>query len=123
LNLILRILLSIIGNQAKIRLLREAKKRGVLVYLKTVQGTRRLLIGLLLGFFVLQMMVFAFVGALVSGLYLMDLQAEWRWQLIFIFCTVFFALPFLVLLFLFSERLWFKASGAQALLEDLRTQK
>ncbi len=119
-NWILKIAWLIFGHRAKLRLIRDAKRQGVIAYLKVLQGSRRALVGLLIAFFVLQLMVFSFVVAVVSGLWLLDVDITTKLWIVFGVFSGLFALPALALAIALSERVWFKASGAQKIVEDLR---
>lgn len=120
-NGILRFLLIAFGHHAKLRLLSQAKRTGTLAYLRVLQATRRILAGSLAAFFVLQFMVLSFAGALVTGVWLLDLDTQLKLQILFgVFCAG-FGLPFLALAIGLSERVWYKASGAQKIVEDLRS--
>jgi hypothetical protein len=120
LSWIFRILFFLIGQRAKVQIIREAKKHGVLAYLKMLQGSRRVLMVALAAFLILQLMLLSLVGALVSGFMLWDTDFQFKMQVLFGMFLALFALPFIGLLILFSERLWYKASGAQKMVEDLQ---
>lgn len=122
-NLIVRLILFVIGHQAKLRVIKEAKRHGVVAYMKALQGTRRGLIAALAAFFILQLMLLSFVGALVTGLLLWEAEIELKMQILFGVFLSLFALPFLGLVVLFNERLWYKVSGAQKMVEDLRARR
>jgi len=120
LNFVLRLILMLAGHHAKMRFLREAKKMGTLAYLRALQGSRRLAIAALGAFLVLQFMVLAAFGALVTGFMLWDQDYTFKLQVLFAIFAGMFALPASLLVILFSERLWYRASGAEKLVDDLR---
>lgn len=122
-KLILRLLLSALGHQAKLRLVGEAKRRGVAAYLHLVQGVRQALLGGLLAFLFLQTTILAGAGALATGLWLWDYDLHSKMQIAFILCLGFFVLSLLLLTALFSQRLWYRATGAEKLVDDLRKDK
>lgn len=119
-HFIWRLLLSLIRHQAKLRFLAEAKKTGTIAYLRAVNGSRRFLIGALAAFLLLQFMVLAGFGALVTGFMLWEADQTLKLQILFAIFVGLFGIPALLLAFLFSERLWYKASGAEKLVNALR---
>lgn len=122
-NFILRLIFMLIGHQAKLRLLREAKKTGVVAYLRVLQSSRYVLVAGLLAFLMLQFMVLAAFGAIVAGVMLLDQDFKLKLEILFWFFTAMFTLPALALAIVFSERVWYRYSGAQKMVEDLRTAK
>jgi hypothetical protein len=120
LSLILRIVWLIVGHRAKLRLIRDAKRQGIVTYLKVLQGSRRALAGLLIAVFVLQLMILSFVGAVVAGVWLLDVEPAMKLWILFGIFAGGFTLPALVLAIALSERVWYKASGAEKIVEDLR---
>lgn len=95
------------------------KAEGVKNYLRVMQGLRIGTLGLVSFIIVIQM--FTFGLALMGGaaIFLTNWPLESKIQAIFILGGCLFALPFLGLLILFSERLWYKASGAQKMVNDI----
>jgi hypothetical protein len=95
------------------------QKKAVLIYLKTLQTFRKTLAGSLFLFVFLQLMLVGLVGALVVGVFLLPQELETKlWILLSVF-LLFFILPFFTLLILFSEKIWFQASGAEKMVSDL----
>ena len=98
---------------------RELRSKGVLYYLKTLRATRRGLIGFMCVILVLQTMMLSLLGALVAGVFLAVADSELRlWILLGVF-SVMFLLPFIAIIALFSEKLWYRASGAEKMVEQL----
>jgi hypothetical protein len=118
-----RFLWLIAGQHAKMRLLREAKRQGVAAYLRVLQGTRRALLGIFLLYFFLQIVTVAAVGAVVTGLWLWDYDVHSKLQIAFGVCLGVFVLPVLLLMVGFSERLWYKASGASKMVDEIIENK
>ena len=116
---LLRILWFVLGHHAKTQMIRQAKRKGVAAYVRVVQGTRRALLGMLLLYFFLQIIVLAGVGAVVTGLWLWDYDPHVKMQIAFGICLGFFFLPALLLMVVFSERLWYKHSGAKKMVDEL----
>jgi hypothetical protein len=120
LNWIWRLLFFFIGQRAKFRLLRTLKKQGVLAYLRALQGTRRALMLVVALLAVLQLMTLALAGAIVCGFLLWNADFEFKLEVLLGTCLTLFAIPALGLAVLFSQRLWYKASGAKGMVEALQ---
>ena len=104
-------------------MLRQAKRKGVAVYLRVLQGTRRMIIAALLLFFFLQVIVLAGAGAVVTGLWLWDYDPHLKMQIAFGICLGMFLLPVLLLMVGLSQRLWYKYSGAAKMVDELLENK
>lgn len=114
----LRILWWVMGLEAKRRLVVQAKRQGIIAYLKVLQVSRRLLLAILLGFLFLQLIMLAGVGALVTGVWLLELEPQIKLQILFWSFLFLFLVPVGLLGFLFSEHLWYRASGAEKMVDD-----
>ena len=119
-NLLWRLLLMLIRHQAKLRFLSEAKRKGTLAYLRALQGARRALIGLVLVIVMFQVMVLAGFGALLTGFTLWEADYTFKLQILFAVFLALAGLPALGLAILCSERIWYKASGAEKMVDRLR---
>jgi hypothetical protein len=120
LNLIWRLLFTLIRHQAKLRFLSEAKRKGTLAYLRALQGARWVLIGLIMVVVLFQVMVLAGFGALITGFMLWETDYTFKLQILFAAFLALSGLPALGLAILCSERMWYKASGAEKMVERLR---
>lgn len=109
----------LVGESVKKQFLKTVKKKGVLAYLRTLQVSRHLLIAMFLIFLFLQIMVMAFIGALVTGFLIWDQDFQFKMHVLFWIFTGAFILPAIALAVLLSERLWFKLSGAERMMRDL----
>ena len=118
-SLLLRIVWLIIGHRAKLKMVTEAKRHGVIAYLKLLQGSRHALIGLLVVGFVLQLMILSFVGVLVTGVWLLELETQTKLFVLFGVFASLFCIPAALLAYVLSERVWYKASGAEKIVESL----
>jgi len=98
---------------------RQLKRRGVLFYLKAVQGLRRGLAGSLAVFLFFQIMILSFVGAVVTGVLLLPHDQNTKLLILFGVFAFSFGVPFVCLLVLFSEKIWFQVSGAEKMVKDL----
>lgn len=113
----------VVRQYGKARLLSEARKRGTLTYLRTVQTVRRLLLAALIGLLVLQAMIMAAFGALVTGFMLWDADHALKLQILFGIFLGITLVPLGILVVLFSERLWYRLSGAERMVENLRSDQ
>lgn len=89
------------------------KRRGMLVYLRALQTARRSLLAAIVFACVLQLMVIGLVGAFITGVLLLEQETGVKLWILFSGFGVLFGLPFVTLIVVFSERVWFKASGAE----------
>ncbi len=98
--------------------LTKAKQQGVLLYLKTLQVARRSLLAVILIFVAFQLMLFGFLGSVVSGIWLLPLEdLSLRIWILFGFFLCLFLIPFIILLYAFSEKTWMRISGADDLVK------
>lgn len=100
-------------------LLKQAKKKAVLTYLKTLKVIRQSLLAAVLLLVTLQLMVMGFVGVMVAGIWLYpseDLQTK-LWILFGLSLTL-FLIPSIGLFLFFSEKMWLRISGAEKLLSE-----
>lgn len=114
-----RILLFVAGEYLKGQLVTRAKRKGVVAYLHALQGTRRAVLIALAAFFVFHGILLAGFGALVTGMMLLDLERRTMLEVLFGVFMVMFLLPVLALMFGMSERLWYKVSGAEKMVEEV----
>jgi hypothetical protein len=94
------------------------RRKLLLIYMRALQAARRSLLAAFVIYFILQLMILGFLGAVVSGLWILPLDESTRLYSIFGFCAALFILPAIGLAFAFSERFWFEASGAKKLMDD-----
>lgn len=96
--------------------MQEAKKRTLVLYLKTLQITRRSLMAAILVFVILQMAVLGLMGALICGVLLLPQDFETKLWILFGLFSLLFTLPLVAFSFILSESTWFKYSGAKDLI-------
>ena len=114
---LLSFLLKTISYQVAFR---KAKKKGILFYLKALQGVRQSLLFALILFFTFQIMVLGFIGAVVSGVWLLPIEDTGvRLWILFSVFAVLFLIPLTALIIVFSEKTWLKLSGAHELIKDI----
>lgn len=98
---------------------KQAKRKVVLIYLKTLQAARRSIIAAICIFFALQFMVLTFFGAVVTGVWLLPVsETETKLFILLGFFGFLFIVSTLGLCVFLSERHWFKISGAEELLKE-----
>jgi TRAP-type C4-dicarboxylate transport system permease small subunit len=98
---------------------KQAKRKAMLVYLKTLQAVRRSLIAAICVFFALQFIVFSFFGAVISGIWLLPVSdVSTKLYILLGFFALIFFIYTAGLCVLLSERQWFKLSGAEKILQD-----
>lgn len=101
----------------------RAKRQGVIAYIRAVQGTRRTLLTLVITFFAFNLTILSGVGALVTGMFLLNLETRTILTVLFgIFAFLFFV-PIIFLCLAFSERAWYRYSGAEKMVENLRADE
>jgi len=120
LNWLVRLILTLFGQHLKLKLVYEAKRKGLAAYMRAIQGTRRLMILVLVGALMLQLMMLSAVGALVTGFLLWDHDFQAKIEILFWIFSAMFAVPAGLLTAIFSERLWYKASGAKRMMDELK---
>jgi hypothetical protein len=111
----IRQILSFLVGQYTAKLVR---KKAMLAYLRILQLARQSLIAAFLIYFILQTMVLGFLGAVITGIWLLPYELETKLYVLLGTFGFLFLLPAIGLMFVFSERLWFEASGAKKLMEE-----
>jgi len=109
-------LLRYLEGQAIVR----AKRQGVIAYIRALQGTRHALLLLVMAFFIFHFIVLSGVGALVTGLFLLNMETQTILTVLFCIFALLFFVPIAILCFAFSERAWYRYSGAQKMVDDLK---
>lgn len=97
------------------RLIREAKKKGILFYLKFLQAVRTSIVGVLLVVVALQIFISAVVGLILTALYLAPIENEMKAWVLLGLCGAIVLIVGIVLTHVFSEKTWFKHSGVNQL--------
>jgi hypothetical protein len=106
---------SMIMNSVK----SEIKKKTTLAYLRAVQIARQSVAAAILLFFILHLFVFSFLGSVITGILILPMDYEDKIKILFYVLFGIFILILVALKILLSEKTWFKASGAEKMLEDL----
>lgn len=98
------------------------RRKGLIVYLRALQAIRKSVLFGIAFFALIQLMLMGLIGSFVTGVFLtnQDLTAK-LWILLAGFLVI-FSLPFVGLAYLFSEKTWLKASGAQQFFAEQQPQ-
>jgi hypothetical protein len=94
------------------------KRKGLLVYLRTLQVIRKSVLAAIAFFCLIQLMIFGAIGTFVTGVLLTNQDPVAKLWILLAGFLLFFGLPFIGLVILFSERAWLKASGAQEYFQE-----
>ncbi|AZZ38137.1 hypothetical protein CIK05_15450 [Bdellovibrio sp. qaytius] len=97
----------------------KVKKKAVLIYLKALQAMRRSMLIAVMVFCFLQLMIFGFLGTVATAIWLMPQDTNTKLYYLLGFFAFIFTVPFVALCFIFSEKLWFRISGAEKLLKEV----
>ena len=116
---LLRILWALYRTKAQVDFFVHAKRRAVVAYLNILQGGRRLLVVAFAAFLILQAMLLAGFGALVTGFILWDYDYHSKMVILFFIFLGLFVIPLGLLVWLLSERTWYRLSGAAKLVDDI----
>lgn len=97
----------------------QVKRKAILVYLKTLQAMRKsILLGLLIFCFI-QMMVIGFFGSVVTAIFLLPQDTDTKLYILLGFFGFLFMIPFVGLCIMLSEKMWYRFSGTEKLLEKI----
>lgn len=114
-----KIILELLFSWVSQSLLRSAKVKSLIIFLKVLSGTRRGLIALLLAFFSLQLLVFVFLSLIGLGIYFLPQDLDTKLLVLVCVLGVMFVSTLSFLIWLFSEKTWLEKSGAQKMINDL----
>lgn len=118
-NWVKKILSYLLGQLAYQYAFGQVKKKALLIYLKTLQATRRSFIAAIAVFCILQLMVFGFLGTVITAVWLLPLEdVNTKLYILLGFFGFLFLIPLIGLCIFLSERVWFRASGAEQLLKE-----
>jgi hypothetical protein len=100
---------------------RRMKRRGLVIYLKALQVSRKSLLGLFIFGFIFQMMVLGFVGASVTGILLLPEDLTTKLWIMFGLFSITFIVPFIVIIISLSEKFWFRAGDVKKLISEVES--
>ena len=98
----------------------RAKYQGAVAYLRVIQGSRQIVVVILLTAFLMHAVALSFLGVVMSGVWLLDIAPENKLWILFGTFLGFFVILTVALVLALSERVWFKASGAEKIVDFLR---
>lgn len=107
----------------KARAMRQARRQGTLVFLKALEGARLTLTGLIALFVILQLLSTGFLVMVSAGLWLLPLEFEIKLWIMLGLGSCLFFVPFLALTYFLSGKFWYRASGADQMVNDLLENK
>ena len=115
---ILRFILKFLFKRKYRKLAHKWRVKGVVFYLRLINGARQASLAVVAGLVFLQLMALGFIMMVTAGLLLSPLSMEEKlWGLLgaggFLFL-----IPAIALLVIFSQRSWYKLSGAERLVRD-----
>lgn len=106
-------------NKAKRDVIYKSKVEGLKVYLKTLQGMRLGFGMVLLVTLAVQMISVGLIVLIAAGVYLSPLEPQTKaWVAFGLGCLLFF-IPVSIFAFALSQRVWYRWSGAERLMEDV----
>jgi hypothetical protein len=114
-----KIILEMLFSWISQSLLKSAKVKCLVTYLKILSGTRKGLIALLLALFSLQLLVFVFLTLIGLGIYFLPQDIEVKLVVLTCVLGVLFVSTLCFLFWLFSEKTWLEKSGAQQMISEL----
>lgn len=117
---LLNLLFFFIQNFLIKKFFKEAKTKGLLVYLNALQLARKSLLASFFIFTFLQLMIWGFIGAVISGILLLPQDLETKIVILFGVCLGLFFIPLCILIYILSEKVWYKASGAEKIVESTK---
>lgn len=106
-------------GRAKIRALRKVKAKGIRVYLQVLQAVRRSAMVAIAALIILQLIGVGFAIMVAAGMFLLPLEFVQKMWILFGIGSVMFFVPVIALCYLLSQKLWYKASGAEQMVNDL----
>lgn len=106
-------------GKAKRQALFQARKKGVKAYLHLLQGVRVSAIGLITALIILQFIGIGLAMMVGAGIFLSPLEMETKLWIAFGVGCGLFLIPVIGLCVLLSQRLWYKVSGAQSMVNEL----
>jgi hypothetical protein len=115
--------LGLIFRRTKRKVIDNFKTQGIVAYLKVLQGARLSIAGALILFVVLQFIVFGFVAMTGAGIWLLPMELESKIYLILALGAILFFVPLGLIIWAFSEKVWYSISGAEKIVSELLNKK
>ena len=101
------------------KMVQRTKAKGALVYLKTLNKVRKSLLAALVIVFGFQLVVFSFFSMITIGLWLLPWEIETKLWIGFGLASFTFVIPCAICIYLFQEKLWFKVSQAEQMIDKI----
>ncbi len=120
-NVILNLVFIFIQNFFIKKALKGVQQKGLLIYLNALQVARKSTIGAVFIISVLQIMVWGLCGSIGAGVFLLPYDLETKIWLLFGISLGLFLIPALILIYVLSEKVWYKASGAEKIVTSLKS--
>ena len=98
---------------------RKVEAEALKVYLKSLLAARGLLIAVVSVLFFAQLTVFGFMSFLAAAIWWSPFSEEIKIALVLGVSFFLFFIPFVLVIYLLSERFWFRISGAKDFFERL----
>lgn len=115
---ILKFLFRLWLGRAARQTVNEVKAKGVVAYLRILQGVRLSALGVVTALIALQMLSVGLILMVGAAIWLAPWDAQLKLWLCLGAGAVFFFLPLGILLLIFSEKVWFEATGAKRMAEQ-----
>lgn len=101
------------------KMIRKTKAKSALVYLKILNKVRKSLLALMVMVFGFQIVAFSFLAMITIGLWLLPWELETKLWIGFGLASTTFVVPFAVCLYLFQEKVWYKVSQAEQMIDKV----
>lgn len=118
-NWLLKLLWFLYGQKVKLDIVQKAKRQGVVAYMRVLQGSRRVLIVALAGIVLIQTVMLAGFGALVTAFMLWNHDFDGKIEILFYLFLGLFVVPLALVAWLLSERTWYRISGAKKMVDEV----
>lgn len=100
-------------------MVQKTKAKSTLIYLKTLNKVRKSLLAAMIMIFGFQVVVFSFLAMITIGLWLLPWELETKLWVGFGLASITFVIPFAFCIYLFQEKLWYKVSQAEKMIEKI----
>lgn len=99
---------------------KEIRRKSTLAFLKALQVVRKSFLGIFFMITLFQLMVIGFVGSVYGLIFIWpELEPSTRLYILFGTSLMFFLVPFSIFMLLLSDKIWFRASGAEKMLKGI----
>ena len=116
---IVKLLWLLYGQKVKLNFVHQAKRQGVVAYMRVLQGSRRVIIVTFVGIVLMQTVMLAGFGALVTAFMLWNHDFDGKIEILFYLFLGLFVIPLTLVAWLLSERTWYRVSGAKKIVDEV----